>query len=184
MKFTGERVVFDQMKGNAGDFAVLALHWKRYFMAFPHVYRKSVLDAGCGTGYGSWLLSLGAKYLIMVDKDEESVRYSEKLPFACPILRLVADLNTEIVPSVDVCVCFEVLEHLNPGNEFLKNLRADELFFCVPIDHPSEFHHSVWSTEQAALAYVCESGWEIVKSIQDGPYPKADAYISGHAKRR
>ncbi len=103
-----------------------AEHLARYRWAGALVEGKRVLDAGCGTGYGSELLaSQGAAEVVGVDVDADvidaaSKSDSRRATFAVADLReLPADLG-----EFDVVVCFEVLEHIGEPEAALDRLAA------------------------------------------------------------
>ena len=55
LQFTGERMIPAINKGASLYYE----HLIRYFFASQFVKDKVVLDLGCGTGYGSYIFSLG-----------------------------------------------------------------------------------------------------------------------------
>jgi SAM-dependent methyltransferase len=102
-----------------------AEHLARYWWAARLCTAKRVLDAGCGTGYGSNILAeSGATEVVGLDIDSavlEAARESahqlvslevgdvRKLPFADA--------------SFEVAVCFEVIEHVDEPGTVLDELR-------------------------------------------------------------
>jgi 2-polyprenyl-3-methyl-5-hydroxy-6-metoxy-1,4-benzoquinol methylase len=92
-----------------------AEHLARYWWAAPFVEGKRVLDAGCGTAYGSDILARsGAAKVVGVDIDEEMLdAVSNLLHEAVSLIGAdVRDLPFEN-DSFDVVVCFEVIEHVD-----------------------------------------------------------------------
>jgi SAM-dependent methyltransferase len=84
-------------------------HLHRYALACRAVAGRSVLDLGCGSGYGSRLLRAAGARVVSVDLD--------RLAAHCPPS---ARARGEQLPfrdrSFDAVVCFETLEHLaDPG---------------------------------------------------------------------
>ena len=70
LEFTGERFV----PGTEGEIAYE--HWHRYFFARRFVTGRRVLDAACGEGYGSALLSEVAGSVAGVDIDAATVAHA------------------------------------------------------------------------------------------------------------
>jgi SAM-dependent methyltransferase len=101
-------------------------HESVYCFAAQFVSGKRVLDAACGTGYGSHALALaGATSVLGVDIDPRRVRYATRhfrhpaLKFDCQdIARLRLPSN-----SLDVVVSSNTLEHLTQPADFLLAVR-------------------------------------------------------------
>ena len=91
------------------------MHARRYGFAAKRCRGKRVLDAGCGSGYGTRILSREAAECLGVDSDPEAVRLAESL-FGAPGLGFVVADVTHLEPLSDhafeVVVALEVLEHL------------------------------------------------------------------------
>jgi SAM-dependent methyltransferase len=89
--------------------ADLVRHRTAYLFALPRVAGRSVLDLGCGTGYGAAELAAGGGRVVALDRvpPAASARRS-----GCRFVR--ADLGA--VPLADerfdLIVSFQVLEHL------------------------------------------------------------------------
>jgi SAM-dependent methyltransferase len=104
------------------------MHVQRYRFAAQWVRGKTVLDAGCGIGYGSSLLArAGAKSVLGVDLSQEALSQAEKHYRRDGAVRFVrADLEAldGAVPGpVDAVVNLENLEHLRHPERFLGQLR-------------------------------------------------------------
>jgi len=154
-----ERVLYDQVGKDPYMHYTMSLHLQAYFWAYQYCFGKTILDAACGTGFGTMIYSLGAKKVIAVDKDEGALNSGKKLKKFCPVKYLVKDLDKDILPEADICVSVETIEHLNGDGFFLKNLDVDALVFSVPINMPGPFHKLVFSTEQEIVYYLKKSGW-------------------------
>ncbi|MBA3866896.1 MAG: methyltransferase domain-containing protein [Solirubrobacterales bacterium] len=100
-------------------------HRGRYCWAAPLVTGRSVLDAGCGTGYGLAILAAaGAAEVTGVDLDAGAVRAAEgRLNGLGSVHR--GDLQALDLPadSFDVAVCFEAIEHLDSPEQGMAELR-------------------------------------------------------------
>src|SRR5689334_18904699 len=69
-------------------------HESIYVFAQRFVAGQNVLDAGCGTGYGSFLLARsGASSVLGVDRDRSSVRFAKRRYQADNLAFRVTDLE-------------------------------------------------------------------------------------------
>jgi len=157
-----ERIVYDHMGRCWDDNFVMNIHLRSYAFAHLYVNQKVVLDAACGTCFGSMIFSTGAKKIIAVDKSKEAIAYGKKLKFFCPITYLVKDLDKDILPEADVCVSIETIEHLNGDGFFLKNLKVEFLIFAMPIGmyNPGGFHKMLFEKPEEATKYLVDNGWK------------------------
>ncbi|MGA2877439.1 MAG: methyltransferase domain-containing protein [Bryobacteraceae bacterium] len=129
VEFTGERVVPGQVNDD-----LWSEHIARYAFARRYAQGKRVLDAGCGTGYGSAELAQAAAEVTGVDIAADAIEYaSANYPIAG--LRFL-ESSCMAVPfppdSFDLLVAFEVIEHLVDYRSFLDEcarvLTRDGLF--------------------------------------------------------
>jgi ubiquinone/menaquinone biosynthesis C-methylase UbiE len=107
--FTGERF----LPGCAGEIAYE--HWHRYAFARRFATGKRVLDAACGEGYGTALLSKVASAVVGVDIDAATVAHASGRYGDGARVRFVEGSCTELpLPNacIDVVVSFETIEHL------------------------------------------------------------------------
>ena len=98
-----------------------------YVFAHPLAVGKSVLDVGCSSGYGTWLLrSKGAERIVALDLDAAKVsqelifrRYSQNLDV------LVMDAQSLGFKEMNfqVATCFEVIEHVSHPDALLAEIR-------------------------------------------------------------
>lgn len=98
-----------------------------YVFASPLAHGKSVLDAGCGTGHGSWLLrERGARAVVAVDLDPANARLIRDISRRGDrIVAAVMDVQALALADArfDLTVCFEVIEHLPEPKRLLGELR-------------------------------------------------------------
>jgi ubiquinone/menaquinone biosynthesis C-methylase UbiE len=135
-----ERFAPGEMRGQL----IEAEHLARYRWASALTGGKRVLDAGCGTAYGTAMLAEGdAREVIGVDNAEsvlESVR--DQMPSA---VRLeVGDLRDLPYPagSFDLVVCFEVVEHFEdpfPVLDELTRVLSPEGILVVSSPNPNVY---------------------------------------------
>lgn len=92
-----------------------AEHLARYRFAQKFVKNKTVLELGCGKGYGASVLAQAAKSVVACDLNEDSLNFA-KLHYAAKNLEFQKENVTEGegVKKYDVVVSFEVIEHLSP----------------------------------------------------------------------
>ena len=106
-------------------------HVNRYIFASNFVNNKIVLDAACGTGYGSNYLSNYATTVYGIDIDNDTIETNKRiynknnLIFSCgSIYHLPYEDN-----MFDVIISFETIEHVDDGDkvlsEFKRVLKSD-----------------------------------------------------------
>lgn len=119
VEFTGERIV-----PGAVDEDLLHEHVSRYRFASRFAVGKRCLDAGCGLGYGTALLSQSAAIAVGVDVDPGTVlraREANRLPGLNFSISDVCALPFAD-GHFDLSVSFEVVEHLQDWRRFLREL--------------------------------------------------------------
>jgi SAM-dependent methyltransferase len=140
-----ERVV----PGEVADRTV-AQHVARYSWAMDRCAGRRVVELGCGSGYGTNLLSWVAAEVVGIDLDAEAVRRARA---EYPGARFEAgDITDEAsVPAGDVGVCFEVLEHVSEPERVLRTAlrRFPRLLLSFPNpllngSHLNPHHRNDW----------------------------------------
>jgi SAM-dependent methyltransferase len=123
MEYTGERVIPDAMP--ASD-PVLAEHLARYAFAAARVPPGGrVLDAACGSGYGTANLAEHAKHVVGIDLAPEAVAYARQhyglahVAFAVMDCRRLAFADA----TFDAYACFETLEHVQEQEALVAEAR-------------------------------------------------------------
>jgi 2-polyprenyl-3-methyl-5-hydroxy-6-metoxy-1,4-benzoquinol methylase len=151
LEFTGERIVPDKMGVNVHTWIE---HLVRYMFAMRDAAGKKVIDLGCGTGYGTWMLNTVAELTTGVDRSSDALQYAEeRFGSIWGFEILPYDLDTEIItlPPYDLAVCFEVLEHLDNPYFLLEHIpiKEDGKFICsIPFNCKSEFHKRDFTPEE------------------------------------
>jgi SAM-dependent methyltransferase len=136
-----------------------------------------ILDAGCGVGFGSWMLGQKGNMVTGVDFSRQALEHARE-HFSVNdqyLLYQVADLM-EMNPNFytqDVIVAFEVLEHLAFPEKFLQWVRDHTKYFFVsvpnqaenpynPVDYPFHFRHY---TPSELYEILDRNGFEVQKYL-------------------
>lgn len=148
-------------------------HLARYFLARGYLQSSDrVVDAACGYGYGSKLLSSVCSQITGIDNNQGVIdrarqKYSN-INFLC------ADLNSCKIPDCDVLVSLETIEHLQYFATFLKEARLKThrlIIFSVPMETVedrlgNEFH--LHSFDESISQLVAQDGWQMFHSYLQG----------------
>lgn len=153
MILTGERMILNRMNKDTE-----IEHLCRYKYAKQFVQGKRVLDAACGSGYGSKMLAESAESVIGMDISEEAIQYAQN-NYAAPNVDFIVG-SVEKLPFednfFDIIISFETIEHVNEQiqNSFLREIKRvlkddgilimstpdKKLFTDERSGKPSEFH--------------------------------------------
>ncbi len=120
MEFTGERFIPDFCKGEIVD-----EHMLRYMFAKQFVEGAVVLDAACGEGYGSNILSEAAKRVYAVDISHDAIK-NAKQKYHKDNLQFIENSIAEISlgsNTIDMAVSFETIEHV--GSEIQEKFLSE-----------------------------------------------------------
>jgi len=94
----------------------------RYEFALQFIkHDKKVLDLACGTGYGSALLAK-TNSVVGVDRDREAIAFARK-HFGKDVQFVIGDVEkgNKNLGKFDAICAFEIIEHLEKPETFLKN---------------------------------------------------------------
>lgn len=157
LEFTGERYL-----PGAGDAEIAAEHAHRYLVARDFVAGRSVVDVGCGAGYGAEIL-IGYGDYIGIDVSPESI-VDATARYASPTARfLVSDASATGLPGgqYDVATCFEVVEHVEDPESVVREVARllsptgialfstpDKLEYNASRDQPNPFHPSEMTRDE------------------------------------
>lgn len=133
---------------------IISEHTSRYAYALSVVGGAHVLDLGCGTGYGSEMLSWSAASVRGFDLWQPGADEHPRWPGVAE-LNYGHDLCEDALPTADVAVMFEVIEHLPDAPRALAIAfgAVDAIVgsFPNPTYHGSwmnQYHVNDWSLEQ------------------------------------
>ena len=103
-------------------------HFARYLHASKYAAGKRILDAACGSGFGSAYMAEVADSVLGLDLDDRLIKLARE-QYSLPNLRFeVHDLNKPVTDAgfFDLITSFETLEHVSRASRCLSNL-ADVL---------------------------------------------------------
>ena len=177
MKFTGERAIPGE-----GDPDLFNEHRARYLFAQRFSSGKRVLDAACGSGYGSALLAENAPVVFGVDIEREAVEYA-RLHYRSPKLHFAqSDCLALPCPAAhfDLVVAFEIIEHLQDPAAFLRELRrvlhpAGILLLSTP--------NRLYYTDDRGEVnpfHVREFSFPEFQEVLKGPFPHCSILFENH----
>jgi len=115
LPLTGERTV----PGIPAENYWFRRHEIAYRFALPYVAGRTVLEIGCGEGYGTALLARAAQHVLGIDYDALTVAHASRRYPGVDFVR--ANLAALPLPaaSVDVVATLQVIEHVWNHREFV-----------------------------------------------------------------
>jgi 2-polyprenyl-3-methyl-5-hydroxy-6-metoxy-1,4-benzoquinol methylase len=132
-------------EGNVSSSYMISIHKAFYQFAAEQIHGGKVLDAGCGTGFGTAMLSQKADCAVGVDIKYLLLKYglqhysTEGLYFEAMDVNQLGFADE----SFDVVVANELMEHLPEHrlciNEVLRILRPGGLFICATVNSRHTF---------------------------------------------
>ncbi|TNC23361.1 class I SAM-dependent methyltransferase [Amycolatopsis alkalitolerans] len=170
LHLTGERTV----PGIPEENYWFRRHEAAYLALLPHCSGATVLEAGCGEGYGAALIAKRAARVLALDYDEPTVRHVAR---RYPQLGTVRG-NLAFLPvassTVDVVANFQVLEHLWDQAGFLAECRRvlrpggrlvvttpNRLTFTPDSDTPLNPYHTRELAPSELDELLREAGFEV-----------------------
>jgi len=126
------------------DLGNVVKHIARYNIALLYAQGKEVVDAACGSGYGSLLLSMVASRVTGIDCSPEACAYARE-HFSSPKVTYKEQDLLQMDEMVDLVVSFETTEHLKDlrlwEERVHKSLKPGGLFvFSVPLNEAEGFN--------------------------------------------
>jgi SAM-dependent methyltransferase len=184
LHLTGERTV----PGIPEENYWFRRHEAAYAALLPSCAGATVLEAGCGEGYGAALIAQRAKRVLAVDYDEPTVAHvARRYPHLWTIRGNLAFLPAAS-STVDVVATFQVIEHLWDQGGFLAECRRvlrpggrlivttpNRLTFTPDSDTPLNPYHTRELAPSELDFLVREAGFEVelLHGLHHGPALRA-----------
>ena len=138
LPWTGERFV-----PGAGEAELAYEHYIRYLLAQRLAAGRTVLDLGCGEGYGAHLLAATAERVVGIDIAPEAIAHARgRYPRANLAFEVANATRLPFDGPFALVTCFEVIEHLAEPDqhallaEVARVLAADGLFVVSTPNRP------------------------------------------------
>lgn len=122
LPLSGERVIEGSYRDDPGRYAIYLLHIASYRFAEDFARGKSVLDLGCGSGYGAAMIASVARNVVAVDVSEEAVRFASEHHAASNLSHRVIQPDAPLPfesASFDVVLSFQVIEHVRDDARYV-----------------------------------------------------------------
>lgn len=169
--------LFNLIKPNTFTDGISRSHQYRYFAARGYVEPGDiVIDAACGSGYGTELLSTIAKKVIGIDRSEEAVSYAMKNHKKDNNYFICTNLDQmEKLPECDVAISIESIEHLRFPGSFASKLKLaarKRIFLTTPVIptmHEDSTHLHDFN-EQMIIDMFSDHMWGCIDSARQGPF--------------
>jgi len=110
------------------------IHVHRYIFALGYIkkfdQKPSLIDLGCGVGYGDYFLSEYCAKITGIDISNKAIEYAKSHYQGKNIEYICADLTKNILElntcKYDIVLSFEVVEHLRPSDRdaFFRNFHS------------------------------------------------------------
>ena len=176
-EFTGERVVPGLV-----DADLYNEHMARYEFALQFVKGVRVLDAGCGSGYGSAVLAGEADSVRGIDISDEAIEFA-RFNFTAPNLDFQLGTCSSLPPGpFDVIVAFEVIEHLADWPKFLAQARgvlSPNGRFLVSTPNKAYYADSRGGSGKNPF-HVHEFTLEEFRTHLNAVFPRAEMFFQNH----
>lgn len=100
-------------------------HQKTYSFCTKYTRSKRVLDAGCGTGAGAFLLSKIAKEMVAVDTDRDAIKYSRKMYKRRNLTyKRIGVLDIRDKKKFNTVVSLQVIEHIEEVDTYIAKIKG------------------------------------------------------------
>lgn len=110
-------------KENSSSSIFFSRHQKVYTFVLNFLKNKSVLEVGCGSGYGTNRIARVAKNVIALDKDKTAIIQNRKSSHLSNISFVHTSIE-DFIPEapVDCIVAFQLIEHIKHPQIFVEKI--------------------------------------------------------------
>lgn len=171
---TGERILLEKESP-----LMIARHFCAYKFAKDFIYGKTVLDIGCGEGYGSYYLAGFAKEVLGIDYDQAIIDYAKdkyqrnNLIFSTMDVKNLKSLHNKL----DVICAFQFIEHIQDINNLLVSIESllnpHGIFICST---PNRKDASPDSDKPLSKFHVTEYLLDEFKELLETYFTKSDMF--------
>ena len=100
-----------------------AWHKWRYAETMKYIAGKTILDMGCGVGYGSFIMSSFAEKVYAIDDSNEAIEFALSNYYCGNINYSCCDvLDYDPPEGIEVVVGLEIMEHVKDTDAFMKKI--------------------------------------------------------------
>lgn len=124
---TTERLIVENFQYDQESYLIYLMHVATYKYSLNYVAGKKVLDYGCGSGYGTALISDACAHITGIDISAEAIVHA-KSHFSAENLSFLQIEQVEKAPlpfpdaSFDVVLSFQVIEHVADVPAYLQEI--------------------------------------------------------------
>jgi len=164
----GENFEVDPKKWSEAN----AIHLWRYYCARGFIEEDdSVIDLGCGHGYGTDLLSRSlASMVVGYDHDKRVLDMKARKLYvnSLDVDFITLNIEKENFADCDYMVCIEVIEHMNDPKALAQKMKesARRIIFVstpiVPMTGENKHHENQFTVEEVHKLFR-DDEWEIMK---------------------
>ena len=137
---------------------------------------KTIVDIGCGTGYGSYMMAKAGFKVTAYEIDQSAIDFGEMHYKHENLTRIQADIGILDVMGFDMLTGFEIIEHTNLAPSLLKRAGATHFVGSVPNELTIPFaqnkhkqHYRHYSPDEFKQELI-ESGWKPTIYSQAGKH--------------